>query len=241
MEDRQQSCRFTTGLSPGEDRIALYFSGRVYGFDEVYLKHTIKSIETSFNQKVDIFISSNSHQESFDQFVETFKPVKFEFRDFDIPEKYYKYSNQGRCSVLNDFSRMFFHNNNCFNMIKQYMSDNNINYKIVIKFRADILSNDDLPLDNIIEPNTVYIPNGDDAYGGLTDIFAYGDFESMEIYSSIWTEIPYLVEGHNCPMHPETLVGRQLKINNVNVKRFHYNFILNPKRKPGIDLNQFRQ
>lgn len=231
MENRQESCR--------SDRIALYFSGRVYGFDQDYLNGVIKSIETSFNQKVDIFISSNSHRESFDQFVEKFKPVKSEFRDFVIPPQFYQYSPQGRFCVLNDFSRMFFHNNNCFNMIKEYMHDNNINYKIVVKFRGDILSNDVLPLNEIIvEPNTVYIPNGCDAYGGLTDIFAYGDFKSMELYSNIWTDIPHLVEGYNCPMHPETLLWAQLKVNNINVKRFKYKYMLNPKRKPGIILGE---
>lgn len=227
-----------TGSVPGEKRTAIFFSGRVYEFDEVYLGRIIQLFETVYNQKVDIFISSNTHQESFDKFVEKFKPVKYEFKDFDIPEKYYRYSNQGRFCVLQDFSKMYFHNNNCLHMIKEHMHDNNINYTIVAKFRGDIISKYDLPLTDNIEPNTVYIPNGNDAYGGLTDIFAYGDFKSMEIYSSIWTDIPYLVEVYNCPMHPETLLWAQLQINNVNVKRFQYNYMLNPKRKPGIILNE---
>ena len=59
----------------------------------------------------------------------------------------------------------------------------------------------------------------------------------MEIYSNIWTDIPKLVEGCNCPMHPETLLWTQLKVNNVNTKRFKYSYMLNPKRKPGMTLN----
>ncbi len=239
MEDLQQSCRSTTGLCPGENRTAVFFCGRVYGFDEAYLRRTFKSIEKSFNQKVDIFLSGNTHRESFDQFVETFKPVKSEFKDFIIPPKYLTYSPQGRFTIIPDLCRMFFHIYNSFELIKQAMKENkNINYNIVVFYRADILSDDDLNLNNIVEPNTVYIPNGDDAYGGYCGIFGYGDFESMEIYSSIWAEIPYLVEGHNCPMHPETLLWAQLTINKTNVKRFYYNYRLNPKRKPGIDLSQ---
>ncbi len=222
-----------------ENRTAVFFSGRVYGFDEPYLQRTIKSIETSFNQKVDIFISSNTHQESFNQFVETFKPVKYEFSDFVIPPKYLTYSSQGRFTIIQDSCRMFFHIYNSFELIKQAMKENNnINYNIVVFYRADLLSDDDLILNSNVEPNTVYIPNGNDAYGGLTNIFAYGDFGSMEIYSSIWADIPYLVEGHNCPMHPETLLFAQLKITNTNVQRFHYKYMMNPRRKPGIILDE---
>ncbi len=239
MEDHQQSCSSTTGLCPDENRTAIFFSGRVYGFDEAYLKRTLKSIEASFNQKVDIFISGNTHQESFDQFVEIFKPVKYEFRDFVIPPKYLNYSSQGRFTIITDACKMIFHIYNSFELIKQAMKENNnIKYNIVVFYRADILSDDDLNLNSNIEPNTVYIPSGYDAYGGLNGIFAYGDFNSMELYSSIWADIPYLVEGHNCPMHPETLLLFQLTINKANVKRFYYKYKLNPRRKPGIILDE---
>ena len=222
-----------------ENRIALYFSGRVYGFDEVYLKKIIQQFETTFRQKVDIFISSNSHKESFDQFVEVFKPVAHEFKDFVIPPEFFYYSKQGRFCNLEDFSKMFYHNNNCFNMITSYMKEQHINYNIIIKFRGDIISEFDLNLDPIVNPNTVYIPPGNDAYDGLTDIWAYGDFKSMEKYSTIWQYIPLLVEYYNCPMHPETLVKVQINANNLNVVRFNYKYKLNPRRKPGIttDVN----
>jgi hypothetical protein len=38
--------------------------------------------------------------------------------DFIIPPTFYQYSSQGRSCVLEDFSKMYFHNYNCFNMIK---------------------------------------------------------------------------------------------------------------------------
>lgn len=215
------------------NRIALYFSGRVYGYDEVFLRRLIKSFETVYDKPVDIFCSSSTNKKSFDQFVELFKPVQYEFRHFDTPSKFYTYSPQARSiNPERHFLKMFFHNYNCIHMIKEYMINNNVNYNIVIKFRADILSNDVIPLQSDMKSNTLYIPAGND-HTGINDQFAYGDFKSMEIYSNIWNDIEQLVEHHGSPMHPESLLFNQIRINNLSVSRLNYNYILNPKRYDG--------
>ena len=72
------------------------------------------------------------------------------------------------------------------------------------------------PIKYNIEPNTVYIPDGND-YGGVNDQFAYGDYYSMAKYYSIIDSADELFQEHT--FHSETYMKHHLNKTGVRVIR----------------------
>jgi hypothetical protein len=79
--------------------------------------------------------------------------------------------------------------------------------KTIVIARTDI--NLSAKVNFTIEPNVVYIPEGQD-YGGLNDQFAFGDYAAMKYYCSMYDRIDeYWNAG--CKFHPETLLAYHLR------------------------------
>lgn len=108
-------------------------------------------------------------------------------------------------------------------------------YDIVIKLRADIVFFEELLLPEVIEKNTIYIPEGNDypyhSYDpfyhveGINDHLAYGTFETMKVYSNVYKNIDnYCSNGR--PYHPESLLLHHLQSNGLKIKRFRISYIL---------------
>jgi len=104
-------------------------------------------------------------------------------------------------------------------------------YDILIKSRTDIKFNEQLPIVlEEIEDNTVYVPYGNDGAGipdgmSLCDWFAFGKYDSMKIYFSLYHYVKtYLLNG--IPLHPEIMLRHHLQTNNIQIKRFHFNYEL---------------
>ena len=78
-----------------------------------------------------------------------------------------------------------------------------VRYDAVVRLRTDLLFYDAPDLRGII-PGYVAIGNTF-GYGGLPDLFAYGDSGSMDVYSDLFPRIrSYVNEG--CIFHPEILL-----------------------------------
>jgi hypothetical protein len=89
-----------------------------------------------------------------------------------------------------------------------------------------------LPL-SIPLKNTIYIPTNND-HGGINDQIAFGDHDTMTIYSTIHDRITYYCKEEDTPYHPETLTLKNLINNNITIVRFDFPYTLNPKRRPDI-------
>jgi len=134
-----------------------------------------------------------------------------------------------------------YHQNKAFKLIEAYSKNHNIKYDIVIVFRIDTHpSNDEskiFPIENNIEPNTVYIPrinnkntsinetkNISDCYNnGISTFHTYGDFDTMKKYCNLINNITRIDP-------PEIVVLDYLKKNNINIKRFVHEITKNPQR-----------
>lgn len=65
-------------------------------------------------------------------------------------------------------------------------------YDIYVRIRCDLKFNGPLNFsDYDIQPNTIYIPKGND-YRGISDQFAFGDYDSMRKYYSVYLNCPDL-------------------------------------------------
>ena len=90
-------------------------------------------------------------------------------------------------------------------------------YDYIIRCRADLLFENILSLPEPIEKNIVLIPGFISGAGWYTDQFAFGDSDSMDIYSSLYFDIPdYFLAGKE--FYPEKFVVWALDKKNLPVK-----------------------
>lgn len=215
--------------------IALLFSGR---FQSICLYQTINhffQLEKSRSEKFYYFLSLNedvTNKYFVNQFCKTFKIddecvsiTKSELPPLEL----LKYKRQE--VNFNGLWSMYTHNKKAFQMMKDYENKNDLSFDIVIKYRGDIISKNPMPLPcstlarNLLEENTVYIPNDHD-WGGVNDQIAIGTKESMEIYCNCIDNIPNLCYSGKSDYHPETLLLNHLKESKLNVSRFDFEYSL---------------
>ena len=153
--------------------------------------------------------------------------------------------NKNACSTnkfpCNSIYSSHYHQNKAFKLIEAYSKKHNIKYDIVIAFRIDTHpSNNEskiFPIENNIEPNTLYIPrisnkntsidetkNISDCYNnGISTFHTYGDFDTMRKYCDLINHISRIDA-------PEIVVLDYLKKINVKIKRFVHEITKNPQR-----------
>jgi len=89
-------------------------------------------------------------------------------------------------------------------------------YDVYVRCRPDILFSDRLELQ--VQANTVYIPEGNDFRGGVNDQFAYGDYETMKIYFSLYLSYKeYFNAG--VKFHPEAYLRHHMEVNGIRIER----------------------
>jgi hypothetical protein len=109
------------------------------------------------------------------------------------------------------------------NLIAYYQQINNMKYDCVIVSRFDVTF-DTFPY-IVPKPGEIYIPIGTNKgspeyhFGGLRDVFALGNYESMLTYCTLFNHLcGYHDSGHG--LHPESILRKHLELNNLNIKRF---------------------
>ena len=118
------------------------------------------------------------------------------------------YKPKGLCTDSIPFSSnvecMFFNRTRAFNMIKEPTD-------IIVSTRFDVCIAEPIIFPEVLEDNTVYIPQGEDHCGGINDRLAYGNYESMKKYCST------VVEENN---HPESALRIYIEKVGLHVVRF---------------------
>lgn len=111
----------------------------------------------------------------------------------------------------------------CYELMRNYESINDVRYNRIIRMRFD-LAFDGFP---IIEPesNTIYIPEGGDHRGGLNDLMALGDADSMKRYFEVFNNL-FSYANAQMGFHPESIMRKHLEFSNLKVKRFSINYKL---------------
>lgn len=206
---------------------AVYFSGRIKNtklFDE-HLKYISKVYDDlkSIGYTVIFFSSLNEADQNepcVNKFIETFsvKQECINLEETRHPTELFMYEKADETNVYHTYS-MFYHNFRCMTLIEKYSKLYNIKFDLVVKLRTDLGSNSFFPIENTINDNSVYIPFGSD-WGGINDQIAYGNFNSMKIYSDCVHYIPHMCEN-GTRYHPETLLNKYL-INRLNIYRYNY-------------------
>jgi len=136
---------------------------------------------------------------------------------------------------------MYYNQNKAFDLVETYMNKHSMNFDIAIVFRADLnpANNNSkvFPVNDIIKPNTVYIPRIDGEStidllkvtsnwypDGITTIAAYGNFDTMKKYCS-------LIKNTKIVDAAEKMLLTHLKNMKLDIERFVHEILSNPQRK----------
>ena len=213
-------------------KIAVLLTGRLYtkksckdNIDKEIYNKNINTIKLLGNN-VNIFCSLNKSIENSEytrKFCEDFNITdeQINIEDTQEPSELYKYPKAPASNYHRAYS-MFYHNKRAFELLEKYETKYNIKFRVIIKFRGDLISNSVISLNNILDKSSVYIPNGFD-YGGINDQIAFGNFEAMKIYCNCVDEIINYCKNR-IKFHPETLLKHHLDKNNIKINRFNYSY-----------------
>jgi hypothetical protein len=141
-------------------------------------------------------------------------------------EKLYKNNIISCVNSVTNTTSMFYNHYKNMQLIEEYGKK----YDVVLYLRADMLPSASLELPLQIEKNTIYIPSSYD-YNGINDQMAFGDFESMKKYTSLYAHLNTYIKNKEVGFHPETILQYHLKKIGVNISRFEFPYDLNEKRK----------
>lgn len=207
-------------------KIAIYYSGRIEHNKYKINKDRLEEYEKKYN--VTHFCSLNKEANG-DEFTNNF------CKDFNItedriniektilPDEIQK-SDIAIEGNLNNMYSMFYHNYKCIELIKKYQERHNYKFDIIMKYRSDVYSQHPIEFEKL-EDNTIYIPHDAD-YGGINDQIAYGNYNSMFIYSKCNLEFLECAKKTR-RFHPESILLQHLKNSKLNIVRFKFNYRLN--------------
>lgn len=202
-------------LRTRRDRIAMFFSGRI----KTYESQLTYLINLQNQYDIDCFCSINGENDNYHtQFLNDLYIVDSSFEDH-VNEKLGTWIKSFRRvggetpQHAYRLSSSLYNNAKCMDLIRQHQDQYEFTYDIIIKFRADIVTNEMLPLPITIDPDTIYIPEGNDWRFegrdlGINDQIAYGSFDAMQWYCSLYPRIEMYCQPPNgtAGFHPESLL-----------------------------------
>lgn len=209
-------------------KIAILYSGLINDFLPYYINHQTYLYQ---NYDIDIYLSTyvddENSKKKLDNFIDLIKPVSIDVEKYidtehlfiDIKEKYINHRYTRDCKPIRALS-MFYKIQKAFKLIP-----NNNTYDLIIRNRLDITYNSKI----FFQKNEyLNVPCGGDYRGGLLDLFGYGCYNVMGLYSDIFSHIPKYMED-NILFHPESILRYHCIKQNINIKRFNFDIFLRGK------------
>lgn len=211
--------------------IAIYFSGRINKYE--YCLENILYIKNKYNDVV-FFMSLNTDEitEYHTQFMKLLSigDDQYYYGKVNYPQYIYLLSTKSQNDNRENIYSQFYNNKKCIELIENYSNKYNVKFDCIMKYRADILTDDAIEFQFPLCENTIYIPKNYDFYG-INDQIAYGSYNTMKIYSSIVNNILLYCEEIGKHYHPETLTLYNLQHHNINIIRFPFEYSLHPSRR----------
>jgi hypothetical protein len=208
-------------------RYCILYSG--YPIDanklKIFYENHYKYILSNYNN-VDIYYHTydNPRCQNYPKlFTNIFRPKGIFVENFDIVKKTFLNDLLSKIRLTTTDTTpikslsMFYKIYKSFEMIKDQR------YDIVIRNRVDITYNQDLVLN---DNNYLNVPAGGDYHKGLMDLFAYGSFETMEKYSSLFLNLENYFLDDRFIFHPESALRYHCIKLNIPIQRFDYNIFL---------------
>jgi hypothetical protein len=182
--------------------VAMMITGRICGCWKHGLENTLDLIISDL--KPTIFVSTYARNEQDIEELKEFSnaygipftPEHFNIKTFvNDPKENIWFSKTIPTNVLYRLGSKFFHNYECFQLVKSYSEANNIQFNYVLNWRSDIVPFTKLPIDSfncrhdelVVPLNMSYFYLGKDISNrvGAQDIITIGTIISMSVYCNI--------------------------------------------------------
>lgn len=222
-------------------KIALCLSGHLRAFEQTYSSfkthilniynpdifiHTWDKLGFSCAYKSDRTLNNTNSKESIVK--KLYNPKKMIIEDSNFIEHLKLEANQYAPHLTNvpkhvgHMASMFYKIYACNEIRKQFELENEIKYDYIIRCRPDLMFNTPLTLPPL-EQNTVYIPQHISGAGWYTDQFAISDPDSMDLYSSLYFDMPEYFMA-KMEFYPEKFVFWGLNKKSLITKFIDINF-----------------
>jgi hypothetical protein len=207
-------------------KIALLFSGRIKAWDECYPNFKKNILESNSEHTIHSYLCHNADNSlpDLERFCDLYNIKKYENIHINIDELVRQIPLAPNMAAKYLSFKMYF----CWYRAFQLMKSSDINYDIVINFRADIVLNQPLLFTEIFKHvDSLYVPSDFD-HGGMNDQIALGSMATMEYYVNIYNKLLEIYETTKTPFHTETYV--KLYNKPLQIKRFPLQYNLHPGR-----------
>lgn len=222
-------------------KIALCLSGHLRTFDQTYYSMN-QFILKKYNP--DIFVHTwdklgffcpyksdrnlNQTSNRLLQVEQLYRPKKIIVENSEFVEQLKKEADDYAPHLKNvpkhvgHMASMFYKIYACNELRKRFELENNVKYDWIIRSRTDLMFSHPLNIPNK-EDNTVWIPQFLSGEGWYTDQFAVADSDSMDLYSSLYFDLPEYFKS-KMEFYPEKFMfwalNKKINIKFIDIK-FH--------------------
>lgn len=119
-------------------------------------------------------------------------------------------------NIINMYYKIY----KCNQLKNEFERENNFKYDIAIRVRPDMAPHGQLILEK--NNNTVYFPKNLD-YDGVCDQFAYGDSQTMDVYSDMYNNILNTLKS-GCRFTAEIILKQYCNDSKINIQRINNDF-----------------
>lgn len=219
---------------------AITINGRFNCHQENLFPKIIKYLNENRDEWIDIHIAINDNKKNIDTYLND-KYMNYPFiasfscDKWIIPDKYMNYPIFEKVYSINkrNLISSFYTNK----LISKQLLSSQINYNLVMKYRPDIINNDDLPnlksFLSLVNNNNIFVPSirnyGFQGYN-INDQICITDNNLIHKYLNVYDYIDKYIIEDNIVLQSETLLHYHLKKNNIQIERFNYEYDLNSNR-----------
>jgi hypothetical protein len=221
-------------------KVAILFVGRIKAYEDV--KENLQKIKDKYNPTV--FCSLNKVNKT--KYVQGFcdfmniSDDRLNIEKSPNPPEYVKKVNipeeakggWGDGIAINNIHSFFYHLQKAYKLLETYQEKNGMQFDVVLYYRADILTNDDLIFASPLDEMKLYLPQTDPScnHRGLCIICFYGSVNIMKIFCNMIDSIEDMCVNRAIFYNPEVILKQSVEDNNIRVERFPYNIELSPSR-----------
>ena len=233
---RKSVKRLKGGKSPL--RLAILFVGRIKAYDQPDIKENLRKIKEKYNPTVFCSLNKTNKTDYIKGFCE-FMGITDDRIHLEKTPPYPDYMNHvnmadtlhgkwGDGDAKQSAYSNFYHMQKAWNLLEKYTN----NFDIILYYRADIETKEDLSLVFPVKDSTAYVPqnNPECDYMGLCMAFLYGNPNTMRHFFNMIDSIEDMCKTQGVIYHAETLFKKHLENKQIAVERFPYIFTYTPSR-----------
>jgi hypothetical protein len=217
-------------------RVAMLLVGRMKGYENV--KDNLLRIKEKYNPTVFCSLNKTNKTEYVKGFCD-FMGITDDKLHLEKTPPYPDYMNQvkladtllgmwGDGDAKQSAYSNFYHLQKVWELFEKHRDE----FDIVLYYRADIDTKEDLTLTFPVKDHTVYVPQNtpDCDHGGLCMSFLYGNPNTMEHFFNMIDSVEDMCKRQGVTYHAETLFKKHMENKQIAVERFPYVFEYTPTR-----------